>query len=294
MLNSSILKLDSPIAVVCHDAGATNLILGWLQTYAINNVQAYFQGPAHSLWGRIFPQIPLCASLEDALSGASTLISGTGWASNLEHHARQLAHVRGIKSIAVLDHWVNYPMRFQRDGKLQLPNEVWVADTHAFFLAQEALPGLHVRQLNNSYLDEQVAKIKSPPGDGTLLVILEPVRETWGGDRNGEFQALDYFFTNLNRIWPTGLNRIILRRHPSEPLGKYDAWLSTHSMASMDTSLDIATAISQADVVAGLESFALTVALAAGRPVYSILPPWAPSIRLPHVEIQEIRHLTRL
>jgi hypothetical protein len=53
----------------------------------------------------------------------------------------------------------------------------------------------------------------------------------------------------------------------------------------------MAAAISQADIVAGVESFALTLALAAGRTVYSSLPPWAPALRLPQEGIRQIRRL---
>jgi hypothetical protein len=107
--------LKSPIAVVAHDTGATNLILAWLKAWP-GRVRAYMQGPAAKLWSEAFPSLPLCASLEEALDGASSLISGTGWASRLEHDGRVRAHLQGLHSAAVLDHWVNYPQRFERGG----------------------------------------------------------------------------------------------------------------------------------------------------------------------------------
>ncbi len=290
-----MLELPVPTALVCHDAGATNIILGWLKAAdSTATVQAFMKGPAAQLWSAAFPGYPICGSLEEALNGAQTLISGTGWASELEHSARQLAFSRGIQSVAVLDHWVNYAQRFERKGQVQWPDEVWVADDYALALAQSDLPGLPVRQFDNLYLKAQVANIEKAPGNGTLLVVLEPVRNTWGGDREGEFQALDYLFDHLDYLWPAGVTRVLLRQHPSEPPGKYQSWLARHRVAQMDNSKDVATAISQADVVVGVESFALTIALAAGRPVYSSLPPWAPDFRLPQKGIQQIRLMTQL
>ena len=288
-----MLELATPIAVVCHDAGATNLILGWLKASGDVKVQAFMEGPAKALWCNAFPDEPLCDSLEDALQSAKTLLSGTGWASALEHRARQLAHARGIHSVAVLDHWVNYVARFEREGQVQWPSEVWVADAYALALARRTMLGVPVRQLDNLYLSNQVAQIGTAPNDGTVLVVLEPVRNTWGRDREGEFQALDYFFECLTRLYPCA-RQVLLRQHPSEPCGKYQPWLRSYPFARMGTSRDVAEAISQADVVVGVESFALTIALAAGRPVYSSLPPWAPAIRLPHKGIRQIRHLTYL
>lgn len=289
-----MLDLATPTAVVCHDAGATNLILGWLKAGGGTAVRAFMQGPAATLWRAAFPEQPLCVSLEEALDGAQALLSGTGWASALEHQARQMAHARGIRSVAVLDHWVNYAPRFEREGQVQWPDDVWVADAYALALARQALPGLPARQLDNLYLAAQVSHIGPAPGDGTVLVVLEPVRNAWGRDREGEFQALDYLFEHLGLLWPAGVAQVLLRPHPSESPDKYQAWLTRHPVARMDTSVDVAAAISRADVVVGVESFALTIALAAGRPVYSSLPPWAPAFRLPHAGIQQIRHLSPL
>ncbi len=39
---------------------------------------------------------------------AASIITGTGWASDLEHSARLLAASHGKPTIAVIDHWVNY------------------------------------------------------------------------------------------------------------------------------------------------------------------------------------------
>jgi hypothetical protein len=289
-----MIDLATPTAVVCHDAGATNLILGWLKADGGLAVRAFMQGPAAALWRAAFPGQPLCGSLEEALDDAKSLLSGTGWASALEHQARRWAHVRGIHSVAVLDHWVNYAPRFERDGQVQWPDEVWVADADALALAHQALPGLPVRQLDNLYLAEQVRYIGPPPGNGTVLIVLEPVRNTWGRGQEGEFQALDYLFDHLGRLWPTGVTQVMLRPHPSESADKYQAWLARHPLVCIDTSPGVAEAISRADVVVGVESFALTIALAACRPVYSSLPPWAPPLRLPHAGIQQIRHLSQL
>jgi ADP-heptose:LPS heptosyltransferase len=124
-----------------------------------------------------------------------------------------------------------------------------------------------------------------------MLYVLEPVRNYWGRDLDGEIQALDYMLQHLETLWPNTINRIILRPHPSDPHGKYDCYLKVDQRIEVDQSVDISQAISQADLVVGVESFALTLALAAGRPVFSSLPPWAPALRLPQEGIQQIRQL---
>jgi hypothetical protein len=282
--------MQSPIAVVAYDAGAANLIIAWLKAWG-KPVRAYMQGPAARLWEAAFPSELLCISLGDALEGASSLVSGTGWASSLEHDARVRARQLGLHSVAVLDHWVNYPMRFVRRDRAQLPDELWVADEWAFQIALKEFPLIPVRCFDNLYLKAQVDKIRPAPGVGTVLYVLEPVRQTWGRDQEGEFQALDFALERIDELCRQRVSTIILRPHPSEMSNKYARYLAADPRIRIDFTENIAQAISIADVVIGVESFALIVALEAGRPVYSSLPPWAGKIRLPVLGITEIRNL---
>jgi hypothetical protein len=74
-----MIDLPAPLAVVCHDAGAANIILSWLKASPGLDVRPAMAGPAAALWQRIFADRPLLPSVEDALDGAAALLSGTGW-----------------------------------------------------------------------------------------------------------------------------------------------------------------------------------------------------------------------
>ena len=279
-----------PAAVVAHDAGATNLIIAWLKAWRWP-VRACVDGPARKLWEQAFPEQPIFKTIADAVEGASSMVTGTGWASSLEHEARCQARSHGLRVAAVLDHWVNYPPRFERDGAVVWPDELWVADEWAAQIARQVLPPMPIRVFDNLYLQAQVAQVSPAPEDGTMLYVLEPVRSDWGRAEQGEFQALDYTLQHLHAFSGIPIRRIVLRPHPSDPAGKYCRYLDADPRIEMDRSADMSQAISQSDIVVGVESFALTLALAAGRPVFSSLPPWAPALRLPQEGIQQIRRL---
>jgi hypothetical protein len=279
-----------PTAVVAHDAGATNLIIAWLKAWGWP-VRVFVDGPARKLWNQAFPSQATCQSIAEALEGASSVVTGTGWSSSLEHEARQQARADGLRVAAVLDHWVNYPPRFERNGNVIFPDELWVADDWAAQIARQVLPPIPIRVYDNLYLQAQVAQVSSPPEDGTLLYVLEPVRSNWGRSEQGEFQALDYTLQQLQALSCMHIRRILLRPHPADPEDKYCRYLDADPRIEMDRSYDMSQAISQADIVVGVESFALTLALAAGRSVFSSLPPWAPKLRLPQEGIQQIRQL---
>lgn len=286
-----IIDLPKPVAVVCHDAGATNLILPWIEHDNPAPLLPVMGGPAAALWAQRFGESSPF-SLEQAIDDAAAVLSGTGWASDLEHRARRMAREKGIRSVAVIDHWVNYRMRFDRDGELVLPDEIWVTDPYALDLAREAFGDVPVRQMPNLYLEEQVAK--APPcgaRDQDVLYVAEPARSDWGRGTPGEFQALDYFMAHRKEADIPDEAPIRLRPHPSDPPGKYDQWAAGQGNISIDRSPDLGTALGGARWVVGCQSYALVVALEAGRHVISALPPWAPRCVLPHSGIVHLSEL---
>jgi hypothetical protein len=277
------------IAVACHDAGACNLILPWLDQPQLR-LQAWVAGPAEVLWRRRFGTRGLCASLQEALEGAAVLVSGTGWASTLEHDARVEAARRGLHTVAVIDHWVNYPERFERDGHVQWPDEFWLTNDQALALAARHFPRHRLRLQPDLQLAEQLAAAgPTPPPEGAeILYLMEPARSRWGRDEEGEWQALAWFEAMRRQAGLPEHARVRLRPHPSDPPGKYDAWLAGRPHVALDRHPTLAQALSGARWVVGCESHAMTVALACGREVYTSLPPWAPPCRLPHAGIRRL------
>lgn len=302
MQNSMQSELASPLVVAANDAGAANLIIGWLHGRRDIDVRTCLAGPAVDLWTAAFGK-PQILPPTEALHGAAALLSGTSYASDLEHQARALAKERGIYSIGVIDHWVNYPDRFLRVGNRVLPDEIWVADEYALTIAAACFPGITLRQQPNLYLAELVAQVRAvdcePRSDAVrrVLYTLEPIRHAWAaGCAAGEFQALEYFVQCGRQLGLDGTAEIRLRPHPSDPPEKYNAWLARHGDWNLriDPSASLAQSIAWADTVVGCESYALVVGLAAGRRVVSTLPPHAPRCRLPMKGIIHLSDLTEL
>lgn len=293
-------SLQYPIAVVAHDAGAANHIIAWVKNVGHEQIRACMKGPALTLWKRAFPDTITDDELADTMSTARTLVSGTGWASNLEYDARKMALQSRVKSIAVLDHWMNYRARFVRDELEILPDEIWVTDEYAKKLAEKEFPTLKTVQQPNLYLDNLVREvrlhgfIREDVTDTHFLYVLEPIRQAWGKDVvAGEFAGLDYFINNLNSFGLDDNLSIRLRPHPSDPAGKYDQWINAHNgmKISLDNSQTLAESIAWSDVVVGCQTYALVVALAAGKRVFSSIPPWAPPCVLPQPGIIKLSDL---
>lgn len=291
-------RLPTPLALVCHDAGAANIAFAWIGREVRVPVRAYIEGPARAIWERSFPEQALAGSLDDALSDAAALLSGTGWASDLEHRARLLALERGIVSLAVVDHWVNYRARFEREGRVVMPDAVIVTDHWAEAEARMRFGSTPIGLWPNRYFEREVEAIAPIPADGDILYIGEPARDDWGRGQPGEFQALDFFMSALSVIEGAQGRRLRIRPHPSEDAGKYAAVIEKYNAimggldyAQIDDVPSLAASISKANITVGMGSAAMVVALASGRRVYGSLPPWAPPCSLPHDGILHLRTL---
>ena len=280
--------LARPLAIAIHDAGAANMVIAWAAAAKNRPERIWADGPAKPLWEARFGADAFVEGPEKLLDGAACLVSGTGWASDLEHTARIAAAKRGVLSVAVIDHWVNYIPRFERDGRQQLPDTIWVGDTYAVRIAEGAFPNIPVVIMPNLYLAEQSSNAGKTLKNGDVLFVAEPARSFWGEDRPGEFQALEHFASQRGIAGIPETVSMRLRPHPSDPPGKYDAWLAAHDWAMLDRSPDMAGALRPARWVVGMNSVALVIALEAGRDVICALPPNAPPCTLPHDGIARI------
>jgi hypothetical protein len=282
---------NSMIAVISHDAGGAEILSSYVRQEGLDCLYV-LEGPARKVFERKLGSINPSLSPEEAIRRSASVLCGTGWQSDLEFNAIKLARLLDKRSIAVLDHWVNYRERFIRSGETCLPDEIWVTDDYAFREAKKCFPDLKIQIKPNLYLEELVRQISpAVSGEPQVLYVLEPIRADWVEHLAGEFQALDYFAANIGKLGIKPSAMIRLRPHPSDAAGKYDAWLTSHSELNvvLDDSPSLAAAISKVEWVAGCETYAMVVALAAGRKVVSTLPPWAHLCRLPHSAIIYLR-----
>lgn len=300
--------MTSPFAIVAHDIGAANHIIAWLSTGLLDSSHAKicFQGPALKEYQKVSPNF-INLTLDEALKQVHYVISGTGWASDLEHHARVRAKSLGIKSVAVLDHWVNYQQRFIRNAQEQLADEIWVVDEYAQAIAKELFQHTPIRLQHNSFLEKQTGIIsylqrEKKDSKQHILFVMEPVRRQWGDiDTPGEIQSLNFMSDHLDQL-PCGQEhsssdqyQIIIRPHPSDPKGKYDEAVKSlnHLDISVNEESSLAALIAWSDVVVGCETYAMVVALSSGKKVVSALPSTAPPCSLPHREIIKLSELMR-
>lgn len=286
-------------AIVSHDSGGAEILSSYVRQERLKPLFV-LEGPARRIFDRKLGPIEV-VSLEEAITKTEMILCGTSWQSDLEVRAIEFARTHQKRSIAFLDHWVNYRERFVRRGMVHYPDEIWVGDDVAERIARQRFSDLPVRLVENPYLREVQIEIAAladrrsaePRRHPSILYICEPVREhglrRYGNERHFgyvEEEALRFFLSNANAL-TNPIGHIRVRPHPSEPPDKY-AWARSEFDLPIDFGgqRSLVEEIINCDLVVGCESVALVVGLMAGKRVVSCIPPGGKRCGLPHPEIE--------
>jgi hypothetical protein len=291
------------LAVICHDAGGAEILSSYVRLHA-PRAMFVLEGPAREIFDRKLGPVET-VSLDQAIHDASSVLSGTGWQSDFEWRAIGLARKAGKHTIAFLDHWINYRKRFERRGVQHLPDEIWVGDAYAARIAQAELADVPIKVVENPYIDDVRRRLQAlgslarpHPDHPVALYVCEPMREI-GLRQHGderyfgyvEEEALAFFLDHLDSIAPH-IERIILRRHPAEPVDKY-LWAAErrNGLVQFSSGTSLEEDVAGADIVVGLESMAMIVGLIAHKRVLTAIPPGGRPCQLPHEGIESLQVL---
>lgn len=242
------------VAVACHDAGGAEMVSSWVRRrkFSPQIVSAFVAGPAVEIFNRKLPDVPQVNIIE-ALKRSEILVCGTG-ATGWELAVWNAARVQGVRTAAFIDHWKNYPERFQVQSGWSLPQQVWTTDRYACEKAKRELPGANVVLKGNPFIDDVAQEVRSiekrPSGDvRRVLVVYDKGQD----------------ICHLSALGNPNSYKVRNRPHP----------------ADMPSERPLAEDIAWADTVVGWDSMALVAAYMCGRDTYSVLPPEERSIPYP-------------
>lgn len=296
------------ILVVSHDAGGAEVLSAWVQQNPEESYDYLLDGPAKKIFAQKLGQFEnkSVEQLSVLINEVDWVLTGTSWGSELEKQAIRAAKQSGVKVVSFLDHWTNYPDRFELQGKTTLPDEIWVGDDEALELAKTFFSVNILKLVPNPYIKELKAKLSAETATRkesaglNILYVCEPLEEHslkehghphhWGYT---EFDAVRYFVTNLSKklnAKKLPLEMIRIRLHPSENIEKYEKYKAIiNEVKSLPVQLSQQNSLIAdcvwSDWVVGCQSMAMVVGLIAGKEVYSAIPPEGAACVLPHKKI---------
>ena len=292
------------VGVVCHDAGGAEIVSSYI---SLNDLTAKYclSGPAIKVFEQKFGAIKN-SSLVDMIDDVDWLLCGTSWQSSLEWNAIQKAKKQDKKIISFLEHWINYPERFERNGITLLPDEIWVGDVYAQEIAERCFPNIKIEFKDNPYLLEvkqllnQFKPKRKLREKCTALYVCENISDHMFlryRDANylgyTEHDSLQFFMDNVNII-DKNIGIIVVRPHPSDnnPEQKYD-WVRQHPIKAscniqFSSESNLLKDIADCDIVVGAQSMAMVVGLTVEKRVVSSIPKEGRGCVLPFPGIEHI------
>jgi hypothetical protein len=296
---------EKRILVAAHDAGVAEVLSSYIYR---NNINARYilGGPAKEIFYRKLGIRGVeTENMMNELVLSDLLLSSTSWQSDLEYNALRMASTLGKKSVAFLDHWVNYSERFIRSGVRTAPSQIWCGDRYALTYAKKVFQDIPVYYEENAYfldVKEQIRELSNTSISAGVrcLYLCEPITDYWTrkhGSTHGlsynENDAINYFLDNLVRV-DERIDEVILRLHPSEPHNKYDNYLC-HRQARVRIAppRPLIEDIVECTYIVGCNTMAMVIGVLAGKKVLSVIPPGEEKCVLPFGEIRMLRSIVQ-
>lgn len=265
------------ILAVAHDLGGANMLLPVLVLARSrgHEITARAAGPAEACWqaGGLAP-----AADAGSATDADVVVTGTSRTADLELLAWREARAMGKPSLAAVDCWGNFQLRFSRDGLLVQPDVVGLADEWCrTVVAGEGWCSARTVVVGQPHLEALTARMAARPAAGVagdaVCFMSEPLREDLAGAAD-QFQIAGWLLDSLPRDRALHL---ILRPHPKETSGAWEHWLAGQPLpAGWTVELGggaTEDVLARSTLVTGMLSMGLLEAALSGIPVVSIQPP---------------------
>jgi len=296
---------DSAI-LVSHDAGGAELLSLWAREN-LKNAVAILDGPALSVFKKNIQNVKVLP-FSDAMSLPYPVITGTSWQSDLEITAIKYALANNKYCCTVLDHWVNYQERFVLHDEIFAPNELWCFDEYALKLCQTNFPKIPRKLYANPYFSaikselDSLQNISKPRSDKKLkLLYLSESVDSHSLSRHGktrqlcgynEKDAFAFLYSCLPNLF-SSIHSMTVRPHPSQTTSDL-SWMNSYEYQhkfSISNESSLCEQILSHDIVIGLESMAMVVAIIANKPVFSAIPPNSKRCSIPYSQITHLSDL---
>lgn len=217
---------------------------------------------------------------------------------DFERKLAQTARTSGIPSLAVLDFWTNYRMRFiDEKGELSLlPDKIAVMDNRAVsemvadgfdkdrlvVTGQPALDDILALSKSFTPTDKERLRNKFEIGSNEFMVMFvsEPVAQFYGSNKNNpaylgftEYTVLDLLINVLEEISTDTMRPVlVIKPHPREHRDAFADFKTNSIKMTVNRDIPSRELVLSADLVVGMSSMLLVESCYVGCPTLRIQP----------------------
>ncbi len=318
-------KLYETVFVVCYEAGSAEVISSLVKNKNFyKNLLICTDGPSKKIFEKklgFFNNFTL-NKISD-LNENDLVLTGRSLVPELEREAVFLAKKNNIKTISYIDHWVNFekfyfPIKYKNNEtnntKLisqYIPDFILVGDKYAFDIASNYF-NEKVYLIENEYFNDLRNESKeieqSVSTQKRLLFISDPLsldnkqlynnKKIYGFD---EYDIIHDIINNFEIFRDKGFTQLVIRPHPNHNVKEFKDIIATISSNNninilIDSTTSLLEQVVTSDVILGIESMALVVALELNKKAISYIPKneYNKTSLLPHVGIIKIDKIEKI
>ena len=288
------------ILVVVHDAGAAEIIVGYIKNRLTKDMyDAYAAGPAARIFRRekisfksIKENKEKIRNIVGRHQNSHFILLGTGWMTKIEAYALEEAKRIGLKSVVYLESWVGYRERFEfpnTDWKQKLPTEIWLGDKFAYAIAKKQFPSkVKVRLVPNEYFKNIIKRFEAEKQK-----VIKP-EEILFLSLVGDSASEEIFPGLLEGLATSKKHHILrIRFHPADDRSRYDKLIEEYKnkiKIKKSKEKDIVRDLLSARRVIGTETVAMIAPILVGIKTISIITRKRKS-ELPFKKIVRVRNV---
>ena len=271
------------ICLVSHDVGGAELLSCWAK-HKKKKFLYCIKGPALKVYKKNIKGFKN-SSARDIKKKITKIITSTSKISDHEINFLKYGINKKIKTISIIDHWIDYKVRFIKNKKKTLPNEIWVTDKFAYNIAKKTF-NLKVVKKKNYYIESIVKdynKKKNLFKNKFVLYL------SGRGNLVLEKKRILYFL-KFKRIFEQKKLKILIKLHPSENKKKYN-WLKKTFPRDiiLDSKSSLKDLLLKSKYVIGCNSMAMVAGIFLGKKVFDALPPNDEKNKLPFRQIKKLK-----
>lgn len=266
------------VGVASFDAGGANIINSIIKQFSNHTFLLNIGGPALEIFNAANSKRE--SSEKSFFKKIDLLILGTG-NTDFEKSLLRTALRKNITTISILDHFVNFAERFFLKNETTYPHYCFVVDKPALKIALKELnPYKNIYACKNYYIEltRNYLNQKKNIDSDKVLYVLEDIKEDWGSEP-AWLLAFKNFYCHFFTKNPN-LKTIIVRPHPKDNPKKYIK-LNQYKEIIFDTNISPLPSLEIVEKVIGCESYLLYLAKESGLDVYTSIPSYLRSPRLP-------------
>ena len=209
------------------------------------------------------------------------LVVGTSSGLSMDKLATAIATQRGIPSIAVIDYWSNYSLRFSDPDTKNLayiPTKIAVIDDVCRDeMVAEGFDSARIVVTGNPSFEKYADEVQQSTEEGIILFVSQPFSELIA-DKSGidyGYDEREVFQDVINALQEIGVeNEIVVKHHPrTKDFSVFDSIILGSSLSvSTDKETPTDELVAQSVLVIGMCTMALFEAALRGKKVLSYQP----------------------